>query len=346
MRVGESSYERSRAFAAPLWGVRASGGTGDLPTLADAALLLAPNGSAISGRAAAQLYGLPLPAPRRHHDAARQRDTDDVPVERSSGAVGQSFADPPVPRPDDGPGAAKAGRDSRGRRTAVARSTLWAVTPYARPEPVEVTVDSRGGSTTDVRGVRWRLCALPREHTAIWQGRRLTSPERTFLDLAQVLELVDLVAVGDVILRRRLAAREDLAAMLAWAHRRRGVRRARRALELLDPKSRSPQESRVRAELAEAGLPTPEVCAIILDSQGGFLAEGDLVWRGYKVLVEYDGEVHLDERVRRKDAVRRNQVAQEGWLHLVYTADVPRTRIVSEVAAALASRGWFPETPC
>jgi len=77
---------------------------------------------------------------------------------------------------------------------------------------------------------------------------------------------------------------------------------------------------------------------VVHDGHGGFLAEGDLVWRELKVMAEYDGAVHLGERQRRKDAARRNQLVQEGWVVLVYTADVLARhpeRILHDLARAL-----------
>ena len=235
-----------------------------------------------------------------------------------------------------------------------ALSGRTAATLYALPLPRRFpgALDARpqlmaacGGPTVDVAGIECRLCVLPPEHTRVYGGLLVTTPARTFLDLAAVLSLPDLVAVADVIVARHLATEDELRALVAWAGRRRGVRAARDALRLLDPRSKSPQESRLRVLLALASLPVPEPNAYIVDAAGGFVAEGDLVWREYKVLVEYDGAVHLDEAQRRKDAARRNQLVREGWILLVYTADVLGRwpgRIVADVQDALLARGWRP----
>lgn len=235
-----------------------------------------------------------------------------------------------------------------------AASGRTAATAYGLPLParypgwddprVQVTTPAApGGPTADHVGIECRLCLLPPDHVTCWDGMLVTTPARTYLDLAADLELADLVAIGDVILRRRLATLDELRSVVAWARRRRGVATARAGLELLDGRSRSPQESRLRVRIVLAKLPPPEVNAVVLDHLGGFLAEGDLVWRAQRVFVEYDGELHRSEQQRRKDAVRRNQLQQQGWLVLVYTADVLARypdRIVTEVAEALRSRGW------
>jgi hypothetical protein len=215
--------------------------------------------------------------------------------------------------------------------------------PGCNDTRVQVTAPAvSGGPTLDSAGIECRLCLLPPEHVTCWDGILVTTPARTYLDLAADLGLADLVAIGDVILRRRLTDLDGLRTVVAWARRRRGVGTARTGLGLLDARTRSPQESRLRVRLALAKLPPPEVNAVVLDRFGGFLGEGDLVWRAQKVLVDYDGEVHRSEQQRRKDAVRRNQLQREGWLVLVYTADVLARhpdRIVAEIAAALRTRG-------
>ena len=237
------------------------------------------------------------------------------------------------------PGAALSGRTAATCTPCPCR----AASPAARrPAPADGCLRR---SHVDVAGIECRLCVLPPEHTRVYGGLLVTTPARTFLDLAAVLSLPDLVAVADVIVARHLATEDELRALVAWAGRRRGVRAARDALRLLDPRSKSPQESRLRVLLALASLPVPEPNAYIVDAAGGFVAEGDLVWREYKVLVEYDGAVHLDEAQRRKDAARRNQLVREGWILLVYTADVLGRwpgRIVADVQDALLARGWRP----
>jgi very-short-patch-repair endonuclease len=283
VRRDEKDYRESlsRRYRRPHRGVRVAREVGaDLGVRCDAALVLAPAGAAISGRTAAELWNLPVPA-------------------RFRGSTDQ------------------------------------------RPQLMAPVL--AGGSTVDVAGIECRLCLLPPWQVTMLAGRAVTTPARTFLDLAAVLELADLVAVGDVILRRRLATPGELMRVLDWASRRRGVRRARKALPLLSTRSRSPQESRLRAMLAMEELPAPEPNAQVHDERGGFLAEGDLVWRKYRVMIEYDGQVHLGETQRRKDAARRNDLLMAGWLLLVYTADVLATRparIVSDVSDALRSRGW------
>lgn len=178
-----------------------------------------------------------------------------------------------------------------------------------------------GETRPEHAGISSRVAPLPPEHRVQTRLGPSTSPARTFLDRAAELDLPDLVALGDAIVGRGCASLEELTAIVAWAGRRRGVRNARAALPLLDGRSRSPMESRTRAILVVGGCPKPEVNAEIRDRQGDWLAEGDLVWREAKLIVEYDGRVHLTDKQRRVDAQRRNQLIAEGWTVLTFTAD-------------------------
>jgi hypothetical protein len=149
----------------------------------------------------------------------------------------------------------------------------------------------------------------------------VTTAARTFVDRAAELELPDLVSLGDAILRRRLATPEQLAAAVKRGKGRRGVERARRALPLLDPRAASPMESYTRAVLVLGGCPMPEVNADIYDVDGCWIAQADLVWPAARLIVEYDGGVHLSERQRRADLARRNDLMAAGWTVLYASAD-------------------------
>ncbi len=207
-------------------------------------------------------------------------------------------------------------------------------------EPSLVSVSTRSTSVRPQRtGVRGRRIDLPDEHLTVVDGLGCTTPARTWLDCAGMIPIEHVVAMGDVILRRRLGSVDDLRRMVHWGYRRRGVKVARTALPILDPGAESPGESWTRCHLVLGKVPPPRCNADIVD-RGEWLARGDLVWEAHKVVVEYDGGVHLDEMQRRYDAARRNQLTRAGWLVLVVTADDLRKPwlLVNLVRAALASR--------
>jgi very-short-patch-repair endonuclease len=75
------------------------------------------------------------------------------------------------------------------------------------------------------------------------------------------------------------------------------------------------------------------------------VAHGDLGYRQWKVLLEYEGRQHAETDQFRRDVDRYSLMAAGGWLvlrfagqHLGYASTV-----VDRTRAALFSRGWRPE---
>ena len=169
---------------------------------------------------------------------------------------------------------------------------------------------------------------------------RITTAERTFIDLAARLSLPTLVAFGDYSLRNQLTDPATLTHCLVDCTGQRGVRRARQALSMLDPRAESPRESMLRIVLEESGLPRPIPQLVIRSANGDFIARGDLVYTEHKVVVEYDGAHHLTREQQASDADRRHKLALDDWLVVTITPEDMRNprRAVEKVAQALASR--------
>ncbi|MCU1592533.1 MAG: hypothetical protein JWP11_3789 [Frankiales bacterium] len=167
-------------------------------------------------------------------------------------------------------------------------------------------------------------------------GLGVTDGPRTFVDLAGWLDLEQLVAVGDVVLRRY--DNEALRAAVDRRARRKGIVRARKALPLLDGRAASPAESRARLRLHAAGFHRLEHGVVVRDDGGGWLAEPDLADEGARVAVQHDGLVHLtgDPGRRRKDLQRDEVTRQAGWQVVVSTAidDQRPQLLVDKVEAA------------
>lgn len=233
-----------------------------------------------------------------------------------------------------------AGPDAAVTDLSAARHWALPLPPWLLEEADAISVSRpAGGARPQRRDTSGRRVLLPPEHLTVHAGVGVTTPARTWLDCAAHLALPHLVAMGDHIVRHRLATDMDLAAMIAWARRRRGVVRARRALPLLDPRAESPQESVVRTHLLAAGLPRP-VCNLDVFDDDVWIARVDLAWPEALLAVEYDGTVHLDEGQRRRDAARRNALQRAGWLVITLTADDLRhpALMCRRIAEALSQR--------
>lgn len=166
-------------------------------------------------------------------------------------------------------------------------------------------------------------------------GIRLTDGPRTWSDLASELTLEQLVAVGDVVLRRYGGKALDEAVRRSWG--RPGVVRMREALPLLDPGAASPAESRTRLRLHRAGFVALEHKVKVLDEAGGWLAEPDLADRAARVAVQHDGWVHFEKGPRRQHDVDRDELTRlQDWELVVSTKKDDRDPdlLIEKVTAA------------
>lgn len=179
---------------------------------------------------------------------------------------------------------------------------------------------------------------LPAEDVMTMWGLRLTTPERTFVDMASLLSFDYLVALGDAVLRLHHREPHRLLEVADRRLRYPGRGRARSAVTWLDARAESPRESLLRVMLRRAGLPRPEVNGVIRDAHGYFVARGDLVFRRERVVVEYDGEVHAPMDQRAKDADRRARLRAAGWIVVeIVGQDMHRSdRVIARVRSALA----------
>lgn len=182
--------------------------------------------------------------------------------------------------------------------------------------------------------------ALGPEDVTEYRGLSITTPAKTFVDIAEDVPLGLVVAFGDYVLRMKLATPADLADCLDRSRGRRGIRRARQAAGLVDARSESPPESVLRVALISAGLPAPVPQVVIRSATGSFLARGDLVYEDERIVIEYDGMHHLLPEQQAKDANRRHGLMLEGWLIVTitrYDLRDPR-RAVCKVDDALRQR--------
>jgi YD repeat-containing protein len=192
-------------------------------------------------------------------------------------------------------------------------------------------------------GVRVRQLALTdADIVVLGSGLRVTSPVRTAFDLACVPNLTDAVVAVDALANRGGCGLDDLAAYAAERRGARCIRTLDRALELADPGSQSPQESRLRLQLLDGGLPRPQTQVQIVDDNGRLVAVLDVGWRQWRVGCDYDGEVHAPQwaaDVRRQEAIR-----DLGWWHRRFVAADLRTPAlnVALVRSALLRAGWRP----
>ena len=171
-------------------------------------------------------------------------------------------------------------------------------------------------------------------------GLRVASAELSWCELGAVLDLPNLVAVGDHLVHHRfphVTTDELRDAVERWG-RRRGARRLRKALALLDPYAESRPESIVRVLIVEAGLPRPIANHTIVDPTTGRVFRADLAFIARRVIVEYQGDHHRDRAQWRADLRRRARLEALGWRILELGAeDLERPAdFLAHLAALLA----------
>lgn len=232
----------------------------------------------------------------------------------------------------DGEGAAAQCRD-HGRSAA----TLRGVALARASDPVEVLLPPEVRVTRTSGVAVWRTVLQPAESTT-WGEGRIATPARTALDLLLQRPLPDGVADLDAVVRAGLVPL-DVVCDLVAARSDRGIVRARRAVELADPRAESRPESRVRVRLVLAGL-RPEV-QYWISGRLGRIARVDLAFPEQKVAVEYDGSWRDGELwALHRDRERLNLVHAEEWEVVFVTAPLlaEHERMVRTVDSALARR--------
>jgi very-short-patch-repair endonuclease len=132
--------------------------------------------------------------------------------------------------------------------------------------------------------------------------------------------------------------------MIAERHRgARGTVQLRAALGLADGGAESPQETRTRLVLTDAGLRPQRTQIEIFNNFGDFVHRIDMGWDAWRVGVEYDGIQHwADPDIRTHDIDWQAEAEALGWRIVRVGADMLRHRqatIVARTRAALRAAG-------
>lgn len=183
-------------------------------------------------------------------------------------------------------------------------------------------------------------------------GIRLSRPARLWRELASTCSTEQLVVLGDSLVREPYYWAEqrmepytsivELASRVRHAGVFRGKRTAVEALPLIRVGADSAKESEFRLALRRAGLPEPEL-QIMLDPTEPRTRRGDMGYRRWKLVIQYDGASHYTARQHRSDQRRDNEWVADGWLTLTINIEDNRDGFVTAVAqvtTALRSRGF------
>lgn len=206
-----------------------------------------------------------------------------------------------------------------------------------------------GGHGTRTRNLHVRLAPLAPQEVVELDGYRVTTLERTAVDLARLLAYERAVAVLDAALHGH-GNPELLEATVHAASGRAGCAIVRRALSFADGRAESVGESISRVRIAEVGLPKPELQFRVFDRNGGFVARVDFCWPEHGVVGEFDGAVKYaggpDEVAAAVMAERRRQsdIEAVGWgvVRWIWSELADRSRFRAKIATELARGRRLP----
>ncbi|WP_238396719.1 hypothetical protein [Mycolicibacterium sp. CBMA 234] len=206
-------------------------------------------------------------------------------------------------------------------------------------EPAEINQPSRHKTS----GVLLHSDELSDDEICTVRGIRATTPARTAFDLGRQPGIASAVIRVDALLQ---ACDWKLVEVQALIERHRGARglvQLRRVVELADDGAESPQETRTRLLLTDAGIRPTDTQIEVFGVYGEFVGRIDMGWCRWKVGVQYDGIQHWgDPRQRTRDIDQDVEYRNLGWRMVRVGANLLdyRPRIVIErVWAALAAAG-------
>lgn len=168
-------------------------------------------------------------------------------------------------------------------------------------------------------------------------GIQVTTPLRTAFDCLRWLRGAERLVVADALTHAGLTDVDELCRYFAGKRRLRNLRIGERLLDLVEPRTESPMETRLRMVLVDAGLAPPHAQWEVRDAWGGLVGRLDLAYPDARIGIEYDGAEHWQQR--RADDRRRAAIRELGWDVLVFSAeDVYSTPLETGAAVIRALR--------
>ena len=182
----------------------------------------------------------------------------------------------------------------------------------------------------------------------------VTSVARTLIDVARHRSVATAVAAMDAALHREMVTVDDLDDVLVRCWNWPRIRRAQRAVRLVDARAESPLESVSRLTIRWLGLPTPALQPWILNVAGRAVARLDFYWDEFGVFGEADGRSKYDSRLVLTAEKERQEMLEDlglvgvrwGWEYAIQRRYALKARLERGFARGRARdrsglrRGW------
>jgi hypothetical protein len=214
---------------------------------------------------------------------------------------------------------------SCGTRVAACLGTAAAIHGFDTEEPADFHVLSPPGSRLRSADglVVHRRDGAP---LVMVDGRRVTSPAWTAVEVARNLRRPRALATLDAALRSEKCQRAELWRAAIEQAGRRGIVAVRDLIPLADGRAESPMESEARLAMIDGGLPIPELQYEVVDGYGQ-LRRLDFAWPGQRVALEYDGvDWHSGPDAMRRDRARTAALMDVGWVVIAIVFEDVRYR--------------------
>ena len=196
---------------------------------------------------------------------------------------------------------------------------------------------------------------LPPDERQVVDGLPVTTPVRSlFHEVRRARSLRDAVWAIEMAAYNDLVSVAEFEEFLACHKGWRGVVQGRAAARLASENSQSPRETDLNwLWVVEAGLPPPRRNVPVFDLTGKHIGTPDYLDENAGLVVEYDGQVHLEACRRRRDRDRELAFRRAGLDYLTVLGG-DQDRVVVErlrefrqraLATPNRTRAWILEQP-
>jgi hypothetical protein len=211
---------------------------------------------------------------------------------------------------------------------------LYGIDLLGNPRPeITLTCPPRRG-WRGRNGIHVHAVDIPVDHVTRRGGLPVTTPARTVVDLARLLDFRAGVVAADSALHRRLTTKAEMGLVLAACRSWPGVRRAAEVVQFADERAESALESIGRVALRDCGLPPPEL-QIWLGGELEPVARVDFYWRKYRTVAEADGAIKYSDPARAKMQLRRDALLRADGFEVVHFDWYEITHAPEQVAEAI-----------
>lgn len=230
-----------------------------------------------------------------------------------------------------------AGRDATvaGLSAAALHGTKW----IAAELPAELV---RIGDA--VQGIVIHRDNLAEDEVCVVDGMATTTPARTAFDLGRRGRPEDAVIRLDALACATGLKPDDVSALAGRHKGARGIVQLRRVVDFMDGGAESPQETRTRLLLINAGFPRPKTQIIICNEYGDFVARIDMGWPEWNVGVQYDGPQHWTNPDRHaRDIDQQAELQALDWRIIRLSRNLlwyRRSVFLARVRDAMRAAGW------